>query len=151
MSDYGSKRSKLKKIKITQFDKTQKIHLRKSISRSQIDLTFQGQIYTVFQLVRKRNITKLSSILWPPPPPLKKLVGFACFSGSLYYIAEDPSKPVPIVNNRATKIRFSGARNSVLLKASPGERRTPHDFVLLLTLRGTCVHLIVYLIVNQMK
>ena len=52
---------------------------------------------------------------------------------------------------RAGKIRFSGARNLVLLKASLGERRAPHNFELLLTLRGTCVHIIVYLIVDQMK
>ena len=43
----------------------------------------------------------------------------------------------------AGKIRFSGARKSVILEASPGERCTPQNFVHLVTFRGTSVHLIV--------
>ena len=39
----------------------------------------------------------------------------------------------------------------MLLKASSGERRAPRNFVLLVTLQGTRVQLIVYLIVRQMK
>ena len=49
------------------------------------------------------------------------------------------------------KIRFSGTRKSVLLKASSGERCAPQNFVHLVTFRGTRVHLIVYLVVHQMK
>ena len=54
-------------------------------------------------------------------------------------------------SNRAGKIRFSGARKSVLLKLSSRERCAPHNFVLPVTLQGTCVRFIVYLIVHQMK
>ena len=50
---------------------------------------------------------------------------------------------------RAGKIRFSGAQKSVLLKESPGECCAPHNFVYLVTLRGTCVHLIMWLTVHQ--
>ena len=53
--------------------------------------------------------------------------------------------------NRTGKIRFSGARKSVLLKTSSGECCAPQNFVHLVTFRGTRVHLIVYLIVHQMK
>ena len=52
---------------------------------------------------------------------------------------------------RAGKIRFSGARKSVLLKPSSGERCTPRNFVLLVTLEGTRSHLTVYLVMHQMK
>ena len=52
---------------------------------------------------------------------------------------------------RAGQIKFSGARKSVLLKASSGERCAPRNFVHLVTLRGTRVHLIVYLAIHQMK
>ena len=52
---------------------------------------------------------------------------------------------------RAGKIRFSGARKSVLLKASSGGRCAPKNFVHLATFRGTRVHLIVYLVVHQMN
>ena len=48
------------------------------------------------------------------------------------------------VTERAGKIRFSVARNSVLLKASSEERHKPCNFVLLVTLWGTCVRLIVH-------
>ena len=51
----------------------------------------------------------------------------------------------------AGKIRFSGARKSVLLKTSLGEHCAPRNFVHLVTLRGTDVRLIVYLVVHQMK
>ena len=51
----------------------------------------------------------------------------------------------------AEKIRFSGARKSVLLKASSGERCAPRNFVHLVTLTNTRVRLIVYLAVHQMK
>ena len=44
---------------------------------------------------------------------------------------------------RAGKIRFSSRRKSVLLNASSGERCAPRNFVLLVTLGGTRVHLIV--------
>ena len=56
-----------------------------------------------------------------------------------------------ILSNRSTvldmagKNRFTGAKKSVLLKASSG------DFVHLVTLRGTRVRLIVYIVVHQMK
>ena len=50
----------------------------------------------------------------------------------------------------AGKIRFSGVQKSVLLKASSGEHCVPHNFVHLVTLQGTCVGLIVYLVVHQM-
>ena len=53
--------------------------------------------------------------------------------------------------SRAGKIRFSGARKSVLLKPSSGERCAPQNFVQLVTFRGTRVHLIMYLVVHQMK
>ena len=43
--------------------------------------------------------------------------------------------------NRVWKIRFSGARKSVLLKPSSGERCAPRNFVLLVTLQGTRVSL----------
>ena len=55
------------------------------------------------------------------------------------------------MHSRAEKIRFSGARKSVLLKASSGERCAPRNFVHLVTLRGTRVHLVVYLVVHQIK
>ena len=58
---------------------------------------------------------------------------------------------VKIVISRARKIRFSGEQNSVLLKASSGERCAPRNFVLLMTLRVTNVCLTVYLAVHQMK
>ena len=48
------------------------------------------------------------------------------------------------------KIRFFGARKSVLLKAS-SEHCAPQNFVHLATFRGTRVHLIVYLVVHQIK
>ena len=54
-------------------------------------------------------------------------------------------------HNRAGKIKISGTRKSVLLKASSGERFAPHDFMLLVKLVGTPVSLIVYLSVHQMK
>ena len=53
--------------------------------------------------------------------------------------------------DRAGKIRFFGARQSVLLKASSGERCAPQKFLHLLTFRGTQVYVIVYLAVHQMK
>ena len=53
--------------------------------------------------------------------------------------------------NRAGKIRFSATQKSVLLKASSGERCGPHNIMLLVTLGGTCVSLIVYLVMHQMK
>ena len=46
---------------------------------------------------------------------------------------------------------YSGARKSVLLKASSRERYTHQNFVHLATFRGARVHLIVYLVVHQMK
>ena len=52
---------------------------------------------------------------------------------------------------RAGQIKFSGARKSVLLKASSGERCAPRNFVHLVTLRGTRIRLIVHLVVHQMK
>ena len=48
------------------------------------------------------------------------------------------------VLSRAGKIRFSGARKSVLLKASSGERCAPQNVVHLVTFRGTRVHLILW-------
>ena len=51
----------------------------------------------------------------------------------------------------AGKIRFSGARKSVLLKASSGERSAPRNFVHLVTLQGMRVRLIMYLVVHQVK
>ena len=54
-------------------------------------------------------------------------------------------------SNKTGKIRFSGARKSVLVKATSGERCVPQNFVHLATFRGTRVHLIVYLVVHQMK
>ena len=51
----------------------------------------------------------------------------------------------------AGKIRFSGTLKSMLLKASPGECFAPCNFVLLVTLRGSHVHLIVYLTMYEMK
>ena len=54
-------------------------------------------------------------------------------------------------NDRTRKNRFSGERNSVLLKTSSGARSAPRNFVLLVTLRGTSVCLTVYLTVHQMK
>ena len=50
-------------------------------------------------------------------------------------------------NTRAGRIRFSGARKSVLLKASSGERCAPRNFVHLVILRDTRVPLILYLVV----
>ena len=52
---------------------------------------------------------------------------------------------------RTGRIRIFGARNSVLLKANSGERCAPQNFVQLATFRGTQAHLIVYLVVHQMK
>ena len=52
---------------------------------------------------------------------------------------------------RAGKIRFSGTQKSMLLKASSGECCAPRNFGLLMMLGGTCVYLIMYLIVYQMK
>ena len=52
---------------------------------------------------------------------------------------------------RAGQIKFSGARTSVLLKASSGERCEPRNFVHLVTLRGARIRLIVHLVVHQMK
>ena len=49
------------------------------------------------------------------------------------------------------KNRFTGAQKSVLLKASSGVRCALRNFVQLVTLRGTRVRLIVYLLVHQMK
>ena len=39
-----------------------------------------------------------------------------------------------MIPNMARKIRFSGTRKSVLLKASSGERCAPRNFVLFVTL-----------------
>ena len=47
--------------------------------------------------------------------------------------------------------RFSGARKSVLVKAGSGEHCATSNFVHFVTLRGTCVCLIMYLVVHQMK
>ena len=52
--------------------------------------------------------------------------------------------------NRTGKIRFSGTRKSVLLKATSG-RYAPCNFVLPVRLEGTHVCLIVYLARHQMK
>ena len=49
------------------------------------------------------------------------------------------------------KIRFSGARKFVFLKAGSGECCATHNFVHFVTLRGTSVCLIMYLVVHQMK
>ena len=46
----------------------------------------------------------------------------------------------------ARKIKFSDTQKSVLLKANSGEHCAPCNFVLLMTLGGTHVHLIVYLV-----
>ena len=54
-------------------------------------------------------------------------------------------------NSRVEKISFSGAQKSMLLKASSGERCATHNFVHLVTLQGTRVHLKVYLVMHQMK
>ena len=54
-------------------------------------------------------------------------------------------------NRQKMKIKFSGTRKSVLLKASSGERCTPANFVLFVTLEGAHVRLIVYLAVHQIK
>ena len=51
----------------------------------------------------------------------------------------------------AGKIRFSLAKKSMLLKESSGEHCAAQKFVHLVTLRGTCVCLIVYLVVHQIK
>ena len=53
--------------------------------------------------------------------------------------------------HRAGKIRFSGAQKSVLVKASSGERCVPRNFGHLKTLQGTRIHLIVYLLMHQIK
>ena len=52
---------------------------------------------------------------------------------------------------RAGKIRFFGVQKSVLPKASSGERCAPQHFVHLATFHVTQVHIIVYLVVHQMK
>ena len=52
---------------------------------------------------------------------------------------------------RAGQIKFSGARKSVLLKASSGERCAPRNFVHLVTLQVTHVCFIMYLVMYQMK
>ena len=52
---------------------------------------------------------------------------------------------------RAGKIRFSGERKFVLLKASSGDRCAPHNFVLPVTLRSKSVCLTIYLTVHQIK
>ena len=51
----------------------------------------------------------------------------------------------------AGKIKFSGTRKSVLLKANLGEHCVPHNFVLLVTLEGIHVQFIMYLTMYQMK
>ena len=51
----------------------------------------------------------------------------------------------------AGKIIFSGARKSLLHKASSGERCAPRNFMHFVTLQGTLVRLIVYLVSHQMK
>ena len=56
-----------------------------------------------------------------------------------------------LATHRAGKNWFSGAQNSMLPKASSGEPCAPRNFVLLVTLRGTSVHLVVYLVVHHMK
>ena len=58
---------------------------------------------------------------------------------------------LPITVSMAGKIRFSSAQKSMLLKASSGEHCVPCNFVHLLTLRGTCICLIVYLVLHQIK
>ena len=50
---------------------------------------------------------------------------------------------------RAAKIKFSGTCKSMLLKASSAEHCAPSNFVLLLTLGGTLIHLIMYFTVYQ--
>ena len=52
---------------------------------------------------------------------------------------------------KAGKIRFSGERKFVLLKANSGERCAPHNFALLVTLQSKSVCLTVYLTVHQIK
>ena len=52
---------------------------------------------------------------------------------------------------RAGKIGFSDTKKSVLIKASSGECCTPYNFVLLVTLVGTHIHLIMHHVVYQMK
>ena len=53
--------------------------------------------------------------------------------------------------SRARKLRFSGTQKPVLLKASSRECCATSNFVLLVTLGCTFVHLIVYLPMHQMK
>ena len=50
---------------------------------------------------------------------------------------------------RAAKIKFSGTCKSMLLKASSAEHCAPCNFVLLLTLGGTLIHLIMNFTVYQ--
>ena len=52
---------------------------------------------------------------------------------------------------KAGKTRFSGERNSVLLKANSGAPCAPHNFVLLVTLWGTSVCLTECLAMHQRK
>ena len=56
-----------------------------------------------------------------------------------------------VIVTRAGKISFSDARKSVLLKATSKEHCMPRNFVHFVTLRGTCVRLIVYLVLQEMK
>ena len=53
--------------------------------------------------------------------------------------------------DRAGKIRFPCTQKSVLSKPSLGECCAPRNFVLLVTLQGTCIPLIMYLIMHNMK
>ena len=49
------------------------------------------------------------------------------------------------------KLGFLVQQKSVLVKASSGERCVPRNFVHLKTLQGTRIHLIVYLLMHQIK
>ena len=51
----------------------------------------------------------------------------------------------------AAKSRISGTQKFIMLKASSSGCCVPHNFVLLLALGGTHVHLIINLTVHQMK
>ena len=101
--------------------------------------------HCIMKEIQIRMIGKMmSSFLWVLCSLCKKLEQFLFHISLLTFWRKDTSV-------RAWKIRFSGVQKSALLKASSGESFVPHNFVHLVTSRGTCVHLNVYLVVYQMK
>ena len=69
----------------------------------------------------------------------------------IYLQIENTDTRIATTSMQGWKNKFSGMQKSVLLKAGSRECFVPHNFLLFVTVQGTHVCLIVYLVVHQIK